>query len=290
MANKSSVLVTRRTFLNSIALGAAGVALLPYETAFAQESEAAYAPFRMGMQSYSLRGYNAEEALAKTQELGLTWWEGFDAHFPITDDPKTLADYKDKLRAHDIRMVTYGVVDFRNNEAEARRKFEFAKAMGIDTLSAYPSPDSFPLLSVLTQEYKINIGIHNHGPGDALYDTIPKVWTALQGQSPRIGACVDTGHYLRSDQDPVAAVRKFGKRVYGVHLKDVKSGPNGEKQFTEIGKGALDTVGLLRALKASHYSSRGILSLEYEEHEEDPMPYIRECLSATRTAIKKLRG
>jgi len=288
--NAPSKMLTRRTFLNTLAVGAAGAALAPYEAILAQEGEAAYAPFRMGMQSYSLRGYNVDEALARTQQLGLTWWEGFDAHFPITDDPKILAGYKEKLRAHGIRMVTYGVVDFGNNEADARRKFEFARAMEIDTLSASPSPDSFPLLNLLTKEYKINIGIHNHGPGDALYDTIPKVWAALQGQNPRIGACVDTGHYLRSDQDPVAAVRKFGRRVYGVHLKDVKTGPNGEKQFTEIGKGTLDTVGLLRALKASHYSSRGIVSLEYEEHADDPMPYIQECLVATRAAIQKLRG
>ena len=290
MSNADRNRLSRRTFLHTLAAGAVGAALGPYEAVFAQEGEAAYAPFRMGMQSYSLRGYNLDEALAKTQELGLTWWEGFDAHFPITDDPKILAEYKDKLRAHGIRMVTYGVVDFNNNEADARRKFEFARAMEIVTLSASPSSDSFPLLNMLTKEYKINIGIHNHGPGDELYDTIQKVWNALQGQSPRIGACVDTGHYLRSNQDPVAAVRKFGKRVYGVHLKDVKTGPNGEKQFTEIGKGALDTVGLLRALKASHYNSRGIVSLEYEEHADDPMPYIQECLAATRAAIQKLRG
>lgn len=288
--NEDGTMLSRRTFLQTLAAGAVGTALGPYEAVFAQEGEAAYAPFRMGMQSYSLRGYKVDEALAKTQALGLTWWEGFDAHFPITDDPKILAEYKDKLRAHGIRMVTYGVVDFHNNEADARRKFEFARAMEIVTLSASPSADSFPLLNMLTKEYKINIGIHNHGPGDELYDTIQKVWNALQGQSPRIGACVDTGHYLRSNQDPVAAVRKFGRRVYGVHLKDVKTGPNGEKQFTEIGKGALDTVGLLRALKASHYNSRGIVSLEYEEHADDPMPYIQECLAATRAAIEKLRG
>ncbi len=82
------------------------------------------------------------------------------------------------------------------------------------------------------------------------------------------------------------AARRFGKRVYGVHLKDVKTGPNGEKQFTEIGKGDLDTVGFLRVLEENRYS--GIVSLEYEEHEDNPIPYIEECLAATRAAIQKL--
>lgn len=281
--------LSRRAFLRTVALSAAGLALPPHASSSGQESggESAYAPFRMGIQSYSLRGYKVDEALAKTQTLGLKWWEGFDSHFPITDDPKILAEYRDKLKAHGIRMVTYGVVDFHNNEPDARRKFEFAKAMEIQTLSAYPSPDAFPLLNLLVKEYKINLGIHNHGPGDALYDTVQKEWAALQGQDHRIGACIDTGHFLRSDEDPILAARKFGTRVYGIHLKDVKIGPNGEKQFTEIGKGKLDTVALLKILKANHYSRRGIVSLEYEEHEDNPIPYIEECLIATRAAIKK---
>ena len=126
--------------------------------------------------------------------------------------------------------------------------------------------------------FRINLGIHNHGPGDALYDTVEKVSRALRGRHPRIGACVDTGHYIRSDEDPVEAVRRFGMRVYGVHLKDVAVGQNGEKHFTEIGKGKLDTLALLRALKASHYARRGIewlgvfvlLELEGALHELGP--------------------
>jgi inosose dehydratase len=279
---------SRRAFLQHSLLGVAGIAALPRSALAGRRGGEAppYGPFQMGVQSYSLRAFKTEEALAKTKALGLKFWEAFPQHFPITDDPKRINEYKEQLRAHDIRMLTYGVVDFRNDEKDARRTFTFAKAMGIQTLSAYPQPDALNLLDKLVDEYKINIAIHNHGPGDDLYDKIEKEAAALQGHHERIGACEDTGHRLRSGENPVEAVTKFGKRVYGVHLKDVKDGPNGEKLFTEIGKGKLDTIGLLSVLRANKF--HGVLSLEYEEHEQDPIPYMEQCLAVTRFAVRKI--
>lgn len=282
--------VTRRDFLRNAAFGTMGAALLSPNHADAQnEKTSRYAPFKMGMQSYSLRAFKVDDALAKTQKLGLSYWEAYPDHFPLTNDPKVLDDYKAKLKAHNIELLTYGVVDFGNDEKDARSKFEFAKAMGIRTLSAYPQPDALGLLDRLVEEYQINIAIHNHGPGDNLYAKVQQGVDAIKGHSPRIGACIDTGHYLRIDESPLAAAFKFGKRVYGIHLKDVKLGANGAHDFTELGdpNGMLNTVGLLRILKGNGYD--GILSLEYEEHENDPLPYIEKCLAATREAIKKVR-
>lgn len=281
--------ISRRTLFRQTALSAAGLLLMARTETFAQEkSKNPYAPFRMGIQSYSLRGYKLGEALEKTRTLGLTYWEAWNGHIPITDDPKKITEYLDMLKANGITLVTYGVIDFKNDEKDARSKFEFAKAMGIANLSAYPSYDALPLLTKLTEEYRINIAIHNHGPGDNLYDKIEKMEKAFQGQGERVGSCCDTGHYIRSDEDPVEAVRKFGKRVYGCHLKDVKVDASGGKQFTEIGKGKLNTVELLKTLRANRY--RGIISLEYEEHVENPMAYIEECLGATREAITRIRA
>lgn len=282
--------LSRRAFLQGAALGTLGLTLLSNRAAalLASEAGSPYAPFRMGVQSYSLRNFNTDDALAKTQAMGLTYWESFLSHFPITDDPKVLAGYQEKLRAHNIRMLAYGVVDFSADEADARRKFVFAKAMGLQTLTASPNPDSLPLLDKLAPEYNIRVAIHNHGPGDEHYDTIEKEQAALQGRHPLIGICEDTGHRLRSGLDPVLSVNTFGKRVYGVHLKDVKDGPNGEKEFTEVGKGKLNTVALLRALKAHGFN--GLISLEYEIHEQDPVPYMEQCLAVTRYAVRVVNG
>ncbi|HZP80861.1 MAG TPA: sugar phosphate isomerase/epimerase family protein [Chthonomonadaceae bacterium] len=279
--------LSRRAFLRRASFSAAGLLLFAPETSFARQNGAKtlYNQFRWGLQSYSLRHFSVDDALAKTQALGLKWWEGYPAHFPVTDDPKTIAEYQDKLKAHDIRMVSYGVVDFSSDEADARRKFAFAKAMGIETLTASPQPDALSLLDKLTAEYNIRIGIHNHGPNDTLYGTWEKLLAAIEGHSARIGACLDTGHSLRAGDSPVTAAAKFGKRLYDVHLKNVKVAENGEKEFTEIGAtgGLLDTIGFFKELRKHGYS--GLVALEYEEHEENPSPYIEQCFAALRRML-----
>lgn len=276
--------LSRRSLLQSAALGVAGATLANCETAFALADSNDYGPFKMGIQSYSLRAFKTDEALKMTQKLGLRYWEAFPAHFRMTHDPVIIREYKKLLAKYNVNLISYGVLDFTTNEEDARYKFEFAKKMGIKILSAYPQPDSFGLLNQLVSEYKINIAIHNHGPGDNLYDLIAKEEKALQPADDRIGACIDTGHYLRSNEDPVSAASRFGKRVYSIHLKDVKDGANGAKDFTELGKGNLKTVELLKTLIANRFD--GILAVEYEEHENAPMPYIEECLKATREAVK----
>ncbi len=270
---------SRRRFLRSAALGAAGLAVGGRTSA--AETAVPYAPFRMGLQSYTLRAFSLDDALAKTKALGLGFWEAYPNHLPVTEAPARLADYRQKLSAAGVQLLTYGVVDFGADSAANRRIFQFARAMGIRTLSANPAPDSFVSLDALVREFRINVAIHNHGPGSR-YDKIRDVATALQDRHPRIGACVDTGHYLRSGEDPVVAVQRFGHRVYAVHLKDVKTGG----QFTELGKGDLALSRLLSTLEELRYP--GLLSLEYEEHERDVIAYVQECLAATRAAIGRV--
>lgn len=266
---------TRRELVKA---GIAGGALMAGGRAFADDKP--YGPFRMGIQSYSLRGFDFDTALEMTQKLGLHYWEAFQAHVPLTDSRDTIADLLAKFRDHKITFDSWGVQAFTADEEAARRTFDFARMCGLKTITADPAPDSFAVLERLVDRYKINIAIHNHGPG-ARYDKLASVLAAVQGRHPRIGACVDTGHALRSGEDPVEWVRRLGKRVYDVHLKDVK----GTTQFTEIGKGDLRTVELFRELLRLKYP--WLVALEYEEHEKDPGPYISQCLAATQDAIAK---
>ncbi len=83
-----------------------------------------------------------------------------------------------------------------------------------------------------------------------------------------LGLCLDTGHWtFGAGGDPVAAVREFRDRVWHVHFKDAEpnvmadsrkhewSGPEsvGHGVFCELGKGAVDFPGMLRALDEIGY-------------------------------------
>jgi sugar phosphate isomerase/epimerase len=252
-----------------------------------QDPEGPYSPFKMGVQSYSLRGYtdggrpSLEKALAATKELGLHFWEAFPAHVPMKSGEDARATLKNALEAAGVTLAGYGVVQFGGGDAD-RRIFEFAKSLELEYVSADPDPKCFDELDKLVEKFDIAVGIHNHGPGHR-YAGIETISKAIKDHHPKIGCCVDTGHFLRSKEDPVHAVEAFGTRVYGVHLKDVKDA----KTFTVLGKGDLRTVDLLKALAQNKY--RYCLAIEYEEKAEDPLDDMRACLAEAARAIAEIR-
>lgn len=295
ITHSSLFALNRRRFLQTSVAGLAAGLMLRPDWAVAENKDAdPFGGFKIGMQSYSLRHFKEDEALQQTQKLGLHFWEAFPGHIPISTVPGYIAEQKEKLSKSGIQLVAYGVVGFDANETKAREYFDFAKAMGLWSISADPNKDAatFDLLDKLVEEYQIAIAIHNHGPGHR-YDKVDDVLAVVKNRHPLIGACVDTGHYLRSDEDPVEVVRKLGARVHGVHLKDVRTmrdaeGKSTKKIFTILGEGDLNVVGLLRELRNQKYSKN--LSIEYEENPQNPLSDLELCLASVRDAVQYLDG
>lgn len=277
----------RRDFLKLMGISAAA---LMTGTARADESDP-YGGFKMGLQSYSLRAFKAEQALEHTKSLGLKYWEAYPNHVPMTSVPDQVAAHKAMLAKSGVSLIAYGVIGFSADETKARQAFDFAKAMGIRSLSADPEPNAktFDLLDKLVAEYDVAIAIHNHGPGHR-YNKVDDVLKVVKDRHAKVGACVDTGHYLRSDEDPVEVIEKLGKRVFGVHLKDVQTvkseGGKSQKHFKILGEGDLNIVGCLKALRKIDYDH--CLSIEYEENASNPLPDISVCLKNVQEAVKKL--
>jgi sugar phosphate isomerase/epimerase len=272
---------SRRDFLAAGAAFAGAIALGVRPTRGDLLRAGDYGPFKMGLQSYSLRHYKTAEALAKTKDLGVHFWESYSAH--TNPDPAKAAEYKSLAAASGVEVIGYGVSSFTKDHEKNRKFFEFGKAMGVGYLSADPTTDAFESLDKLTEEYGIPIGIHPHGPGSR-WEKIDQIAAAIKPHSDKIGICLDTGHLLRSKEDPVRAVDVFGKRIYGVHLKDVK----GSNTFTILGEGDLALATLLQKLAQLNYSY--CVALEYEENEKDPIADIQKCLDATKAAIAKIKA
>lgn len=290
MKNQVAADLGRREFLGLASLAAGSVVCGRLPRAIAGSGNDPYGGFKMGIQSYSLRGFDVKTALKHSQTLGLKYWEAYRKHIPLSTLPKHIQEHQALLAEAGVRLMAYGVEGFDANESKARPIFDFAKAMGIVSISANPKKDkaTFDLLDKLVDEYDIAIAIHNHGPG-ALYDKISDVEDIVKDRHPKIGACVDTGHYIRSNEDPVEAIQRFGKRTIGVHLKDVKTLTADGKQrklYTILGQGDLDVVGCLKALRKLDYQN--CLSLEYEENPENPLSDIEVCLQVVREAAAKL--
>ncbi len=284
--------LSRRRFLTLSAAAAAGATWFDapriLSAAGLADAKDAWGGFPVGVQSYSLRNYKLPEAIRHLQGMGVHYVELAGTHLPPTASDEEIAQTLKMCADADLKVSAHGVNGFSKNHENNKKIFDFAKKLGIRTISANPQPDAetFGSLDKLVAQYDMRIAIHNHGPG-ALYDKLDSVTKAIKDHDKRIGACVDCGHFLRSGEDPVKCVLELRDRVYGVHMKDEKETNTKASSNVVIGKGHLDVVGLFRALREVKFPSDGALSLEYEANPMNPIDDMKACLEVAREAIAK---
>lgn len=228
----------------------------------------------MGAQSYSFREFSFEDSIGCLKELGQDEMEFCAVHFKPDATAPNFTAIKEAIAQAGVRVRCFGVEGFSRDAAANRKKFEFARSLGVEVLTADPTPDSFDSLAALCDEFHIQIAIHNHGPG-ARYDKVADTLKAVEGRTPRIGACVDTGHVIRSGEKPEDVIRALGARVLSLHLKDWAQSVGGPKGTeTILGEGDLDMVAVAQALKAVAFD--GPVMMEYEESPKNPVPDMRK--------------
>lgn len=249
--------------------------------------------FTVGIQSYSFRNFDLEQALKRTQDLGLKFAEFYSKHVPLTAGPEQLKGIKFLCKEYGITPIAFGVHPFTKNHDANKKAFDFGAALGIKCFSANPDPDSFDSLDKLCEEYKIAIGIHPHGPTGKGLDrwySAEVILKAVKDHHKLIGTCLDTGHLIRAAQlgeklDPVQQVKLMGARNFGFHLKDHDNKRKTDVPFGDP-TGVLDVLGVLKALKEVKFG--GYISIEYEANPDDPSADIKKCVAHFQDAVKKL--
>jgi sugar phosphate isomerase/epimerase len=242
--------------------------------------------WKLGMQAYSFNRFTFFEAVDKTKALGLGYIEAYPGQKLSKEKPDVRTDHNmssehkkemlQKLRVSGVKLMNYGVVSLPNDETECRKVFNFARDMGIETIVSEPPEEAFGLIEKLCDEYEINVAIHNH-PKPSHYwnpDTVLKV---CKGRSKRIGACADTGHWMRSGINPVEALKKLRGRIISLHVKDLNEFGNRSAHDVVWGTGAGDFREVLIELDRQDFE--GVFSIEYEHNWLNSMPEIAESVS-----------
>ncbi|MGV2432761.1 MAG UNVERIFIED_CONTAM: sugar phosphate isomerase/epimerase [Rickettsiaceae bacterium] len=276
--------MNRRDFI------ASAIALTASATLGREDKKDPFGGFRLGAQSYTFREFNLEQALMRMQKLGLKYGEFYQKHCPMTTDEASIKAFQKICSDYGVTPWAWGVQAFTKNHDANKKVFEFGKALGLKMFSADPTPDSFDSLDKLCDEYKIAIGIHPHGPaGKGLHRwySAEVILAAVKDHHKLIGACLDTGHLIRSAQmgktlDPAAQVKLMGERNFGLHLKDHD---NKAKHDVIIGKGALDVPKLLAALAEVKFT--GMISIEYEHNSKEPTKDVESCVKVFSDAASK---
>ncbi|MBW7995696.1 MAG: sugar phosphate isomerase/epimerase [Candidatus Glassbacteria bacterium] len=289
--NESGRIISRRGFiglgggiLGAAALAACGGAKAPAGSSAVpagHSASQAYCGFRMGVQSWCFREWDLDRMIAGMKELDLGHIElAPSVHLPLDSDAGVVRETMAKLDDAGITIDAFGVERVANDEAQARKAFEFGRTLGVIAISVYPVYDALPLVDRLAGEYGIPVGIHNHGPEDELYATPEMFRERIKDLSPMVGLCVDSGHYGRSGVNPVAVVEEFGERVRMVHLKDMVPDDSNEYGWSDrvVGQGMLDLPGMMNRLVEIGFD--GPFSLEYESEPSAPVQPLKQCLAA----------
>lgn len=282
--------ISRRGFLVQTSLAAGALATIG-RAGLADDAD--WGGFKVGVQIYTFRKFPLERAIKASGDLGFKYIELSRSHLPPTATPEQITAVLNLCKQSGLTPIAYGVERFTKDIDANRKLFDFAKALGVKMLGADPTRDSFDALDKLVAEYDIAIGIHPHGPGGAKlhqWYSAEIIMDAVKNHHPKIGACLDTGHLIRSAQtpflkklDPAEQIRIMGSRNFGIHLKDHD---NVNKTDVVIGKGMLNVPEVLKALKEVHFT--GGLDIEYEAHPDDPTEDVRQCLDVLRTVTKNV--
>jgi sugar phosphate isomerase/epimerase len=239
--------------------------------------------WHVGCQAYSFNHFTFYDAIDKTASIGLHYIEAYpgqelskdmpgakmDADMPADLQKKVL----EKLQASNVKLMNFGVVGLPGDEAKARKVFDFAKAMGIETIVSEPEPKDLPMLDKLANEYAINIAIHNH-PKPSKYWNPDKVLEVTKGLSKRVGSCSDTGHWMRSGINPLEAIKKLDGHIISLHFKDLNEFGNKDAHDVPWGTGQADIKAIMAELKRQGF--KGVFSAEYEWNWDNSAPEIGE--------------
>ena len=209
---------------------------------------------------------------------------GYEGTTNFTADATARAAMKKLLKKNGLTLVNYGVVHGKDNK-EWKQIFDFAKDMGIQTLTAEPTPKQLDYVDKLCNEYKINIAIHNH-PKPSFYWSPDTVLKYIKGHSSRIGACADVGHWVRSGLDPVECLKKLKGHILAIHFKDLNE-KSRQAHDVPWGTGISDVPGMLQVLKDEGY--KGMFSIEYEYHWTTSMPELEESIKNFRKIVSGLQ-
>ena len=269
---------SRRKFLQTAAVGATASMLSPLALFAAEKRHTPAvqppADLQLGVAGYTFAQFDIEGAINIMKRLNLKNISVKDIHLPLNSSPEKIKSVLDQFGAAGINVYAVGVIYMKTKEA-VDQAFTYAKNVGVPMIVGVPAYDLLDYTEEAVKKYNIRIAIHDHGPEDKLYPGPEDVIQRIKDRDARMGICLDIGHAQRAGSNPADAVKKYSKRLFDLHLKDVTA--NGkEGKPTEMGRGIIDFPAFVSALRKVKYE--GFCSFEYEKNMKDPLPGMAESL------------
>lgn len=271
---------SRRTFVKKGIAGlvAGSMITLPENSAAGNTQAKKEDTFKLGMAGYSFVHFKLDEALEMMKKTDVHYLCIKDFHLPYKSTADEITAFHQKLKDAGVTGYAVGPI-YTKTHQEIDNAFDYAKRVGVDLIVGIPNHDDLKYVEQKVKEYNIRYAIHNHGPEDKLYPNAASVYNLVKDLDPRVGLCFDMGHNRRDNQDSVADLGKYAKRIFDIHLKNVTAATK-EGKTCELGRGIIDIPAFVKMLRKVKYP--GSCSLEYEKDMKEPLAGIAESVGYFR--------
>lgn len=234
----------------------------------------------LAVQTWTFHKFSLIEAIDKADSLGIRNIEVYPwqriggsrgaMRFGPEMDPESRQMLTAYLKKKNISIIAMGVLEKAHykDRLGIRDYFIFAKQMNISFITAEPEWEDLDYFNELAGKYKIKIALHCHPKPNSHYWHPDSIMKAMQGRK-NIGAWPDIGHLARNGADVLVALKRMQGKLWGMHFKDVKELDKVNAGDTLFGRGANRLPDVLQELKRQHF--KGVISMEYESHEDDNM-------------------
>jgi sugar phosphate isomerase/epimerase len=281
-------MVTRRHFIAGAAASAAAIAL--ESDGFAKNTDRP-----LGVQLYTVRSVidtDLPGTLAAIRKIGYRTVETYVAEYkmPAKDLRQAILD-----AGLVVPSAHFGYTDFGT-------RLDYAKELGSECVvcSSIPatianSADGYKKAAEQYNEWGeqakkmgMKFGFHNHNMEFKDYGGVTGFDVLMQNTDAALVQWqMDCYWVAQAGHDPVEMLRKYGKRIQSLHLKDRK--PNvptstdtgqASAHFTEVGTGTLDWPTILRLAGKDHIPD---MYVEQDQMERPPL----ESLQISYTNLEK---
>jgi sugar phosphate isomerase/epimerase len=243
---------------------------------------------KLGVCSYSFRKFSRADCIKMTKQLNTPYINIKEFHLPYKSTPEELAAGRKEFEDAGLIIVGGGTITLqKDDDADIRTYFEYAKAAGMPLMVIAPTKETVPRIEKFVKEYNIKAAIHNHGPEDKHFPSPYDVLEVVKGRDPRMGLCMDIGHSARTGKDVVQAIVDAGSRLLDFHIKDLAD-PAVKESQCDVGDGVLPIVAIFKQLKKMNF--QGCVNLEYEINADAPLVGMQKSFSYMHGVLDALKA
>ncbi len=192
----------------------------------------------LSMTKFTYVNFDIDKTLDVMQRLGVHYLCIKDFHLPLSADEAAISAFHKKLKEHGVEGYAVGPI-YMKTEAEVDRAFNYARRVGVRMIVGVPNYELLDYVEQKVKEFDIRLAIHLHGPDMPMYPCASDIWENVKHRDARMGMCLDIGHNLRYNEDPLKDLRKYHTRVFDIHLKDVTGNTKADRSV-ELGRGRID--------------------------------------------------